>query len=63
MLELMVNNLAASLSVSEGTVRWCPNDAFSQALENKVEYAGRVRQVGLSILLVWGSIHTYYTPS
>jgi hypothetical protein len=56
MLELMANDSVASLTVIEGTVRWCPNDAFSQALGNKHEYAGRVRQVGPDILPVWGSI-------
>jgi hypothetical protein len=63
MLELMPNDLAAVSSVTEGTVRWCPGDAYSQALENKPEYAGRVRQVGPGVLPVWGSTQTYYTPS
>jgi uncharacterized coiled-coil protein SlyX len=63
MLELMSNDLAAVSSVTEGTVRWCPGDAYSQALENKPEYAGRVRQTGPGILLVRGSTQTYYTPS
>jgi hypothetical protein len=63
MLELMPNDLAAVSSVTEGTVRWCPGDAYSQALGNKPEYAGRVRQVGPGILPVRGSTQTYYTPS
>jgi hypothetical protein len=63
MLELMSNDLAAISSVTEGTVRWCPGDAYSQALGNKAEYAGRVRQVGPGILPVRGSTQTYYTPS
>jgi hypothetical protein len=63
MLELMANDLAASLSVTEGTVRWCPNNTFSQALGNKLEYVGRVRQVRPGILRVRGSTQTYYTSS
>jgi hypothetical protein len=63
MLELMPNDLAAVSSVTEGTVRWCPGDAYSQALGNKPEYAGRVKQVGPGILPVRGSTQTYYTPS
>jgi hypothetical protein len=63
MLELMPNDPAAVSSVTEGTVRWCPGDAYSQALGNKPEYAGRVRQVGPGPLPVRGSTRTYYTPS
>jgi hypothetical protein len=63
MLELMPNDPAAASSVTEGTVRWCPGDAYSQALGNKPEYAGRVRQVGPGPLPVRGSTRTYYTPS
>ncbi|KAE8099637.1 hypothetical protein FH972_017602 [Carpinus fangiana] len=40
-LELMANDMAASSSVTEGTVLWCLNDAFSQAFENKPEYTSR----------------------
>jgi hypothetical protein len=63
MFELISNDLATSSSVIKGIVRWAPNDAYAQALENKPEYVGRVRQVGLNILTVWGSIHSYYTSS
>jgi hypothetical protein len=63
MLELMPNDPVAVLSVTEGTVKWCPGDAYSQALGNKPEYAGRVRQVGPGPLPVRGSTRTYYTPS
>jgi hypothetical protein len=59
----MPNDPAAVSSVTEGTVRWCPGDAYSQALGNKPEYAGRVRQVGPGPLPVRGSTRTYYTPS
>jgi hypothetical protein len=54
MLELMPNDLATVSSVIEGTVRWCLGDAYSQALGNKPEYAGKVKQAGLGILLVQG---------
>jgi hypothetical protein len=63
MLELMPNDLAAVSSVTEGTVRWCSGDAYSQALRNKPEYADRVRQVGPGILPVRGSTQMYYTLS
>ena len=63
MLELMANDSTTSLSVTKGTVRWCPNNAFFQAFENKPKYANRVKQVGLGILLVRGNIQTYYTSS
>ena len=63
MLELIPNDPVTSSSVTEGTIRWAPNDAFSQAFGNKPEYASRVRQVGPNILPVRGSIHTYYTLS
>jgi hypothetical protein len=59
----MPNDPAAVSSVTEGTVRWCPGDAYSQALGNKPEYAGRVRQVGPGPLPIRGSTRTYYTPS
>ena len=48
MLKLMPNDLAAVQSVTEGTVRWCPSDAYSQALGDKPEYADRVRQANLA---------------
>jgi hypothetical protein len=43
MLELMPNDPIVVSSVIEYTVRWCPGDAYSQALENKSEYAGMVK--------------------
>jgi hypothetical protein len=63
MLELIPNDPAASSSVTEGTVPWASNYAFSQALGNKLEYVGRVRQVRPNILPVWDNIHIYYTLS
>ena len=54
---------AKSVDGPEGTVRWAPNDAYAQAHGNKSEYAGRVRDVGKNILLVWGNIHSYYPLS
>jgi hypothetical protein len=35
---------------------------YAQAHGNKLEYVGRVCQVGLNILPVHGSIHSYYKP-
>jgi hypothetical protein len=61
MLELIPNDPATSSSMTEGIVRWALNDAFVQELRNKLEYAGKVRQVGPNILPVRDSIHSYYT--
>ncbi|XP_059434867.1 uncharacterized protein LOC132167849 [Corylus avellana] len=63
MKELIPTDPAASSSITEGTVKWAPNDAYAQAHGNKPEYAGRVRQLGSGILPVRGSIRSYYTPS
>ncbi|XP_062173324.1 uncharacterized protein LOC133878802 isoform X2 [Alnus glutinosa] len=63
MTELIPTDLAALSSVTQGTVRWAPNDAYAQAHDNKPEYAGRVRQVGPNVLPVRGTIHSYYIPS
>ena len=63
MKELIPTDSAATSSITEGTVRWAPHDAYSQAMGNKAEYAGRVRQVGPNILPVRGSIHSYYKPA
>jgi hypothetical protein len=53
--ERMTQNLsidpAATQSVSQDTVRWAPNDAYEQAI-GRLEYAGRVRQVGPNVTLV-----------
>jgi hypothetical protein len=43
-------------------VQWTLDDAYAQAHSNKPEYAGHVRGVSKNILLVWGYIHSYYTP-
>ncbi|XP_059429119.1 uncharacterized protein LOC132162898 [Corylus avellana] len=45
MNELIPTDPAASSSITEGTVRWAPNDAFAQAMGNKPEYAGRVMDI------------------
>ena len=62
MKELIPTDLAATLSITKGTIRWASNNAYSQAMGNKAEYAGRVRQVGPNVLPVRGSIHSYYKP-
>jgi hypothetical protein len=49
MIELLPIDPTASASVIEVIVQWAPNDAYDQALKNKPEYAGRVRQVGMNI--------------
>ncbi|KAC1299283.1 hypothetical protein FH972_027141 [Carpinus fangiana] len=59
---LIPTDPAATSSMTEGTVRWVPNNAYSQAIGNKPEYAGQVRQVGPNILPICGSIHLYYRP-
>jgi hypothetical protein len=35
--------------VTQGMIRWRPDDVYAQALGNKPEYASRVRQVGPNI--------------
>jgi hypothetical protein len=62
MTQSIPNDPAATQSVTEGTVRWALNDAYEQAL-GKLEYAGRVRQVGQNVLPVWGTSYSYRTPS
>jgi hypothetical protein len=54
---------AASLSVTDGTARWRPDDAYSQAFGNEPEYSGRVRGVGKNMRPVSGTTHKYYTPT
>jgi hypothetical protein len=56
------NDLAATHSVTEDTVRWEPNDAYEQVL-GKLEYVGRVRQVGPNICPVLGTSYLYHTRS
>jgi len=60
---LMPTDSTKSSSITQGTVRWRHDDVYAQALDNKPEYAGRVRQVWPNIWPVWGSIHSYHTPS
>ena len=62
MKELIPTDPAAISSIIEGTVRWAPNNAYSQAMGNKAEYTGQVRQVGPNVLPVCDSIHSYYKP-
>jgi hypothetical protein len=60
---LMPTDSAESSSITQGTTRWRHDDAYAQALGNKPEYAGRVRQVGPNVWPVRGSIRSYHTPS
>ena len=63
MKELIPTDLAALLSVTKGTVRWAPNDAYAQALGNKPKYTGKVRQVGQNVLLCGAAYtHTIHRP-
>jgi hypothetical protein len=45
------------------TVSWTLDKAYAQAHSNKLECVNRVRQVGLNVLPVLGTICSYYTPS
>ena len=56
MERLAESDPAASAEGPPGTLRWTPNDAYTQAHSNKSEYAGRVRGVSKNILSAWGSI-------
>jgi hypothetical protein len=48
--------------MSEGTVRWAPNDAYEHALE-RPEYARRVWQVGPNVTPVRGKRFSYRARS
>jgi hypothetical protein len=63
MKELLPTDPATTSSITEGTVWWASNNAYSQVISNKAEYAGRVCQVGPNILPVCNSIHLYYKPA
>jgi hypothetical protein len=53
---------AATQSVSEDMVRWAPNNVYEQAL-GRLEYGGRVRQVGLNVTPVCGTCFSYQARS
>jgi hypothetical protein len=36
----IANDIAATLSITEGMIRWAPDDTYAQAMGNKQEYAG-----------------------
>jgi Holliday junction resolvasome RuvABC endonuclease subunit len=63
MKELLPNDSAATSSITDGTIRWAPGDAYALAMDNKLEYAGRVRGIGSGIQPVKGSTVKYYTPA
>jgi hypothetical protein len=63
MKELLPNDSAATSSITEGMIRWAPGDAYALAMDNKLEYAGRVRGVGSGIQPVKGTTLKYYTPA
>jgi hypothetical protein len=42
MEQLIPNDPAASDTVTKGTVRWLPREAYAIVLGNKPEYSGRV---------------------
>jgi len=46
MEELLPSDLAASSRVTEGMVRWTPDDPYSYAFGNKPEYSGRLERLG-----------------
>jgi len=49
--------------MTDGMTRWHPDDAYSQAFGNKLEYSGRVRGVGKNVRPIPGTTRTYYTPT
>jgi len=63
MEQLIPNDLVASNSITEGTTRWLPHDAYAIAFGNKPEYSSRVRGVGKNVRPVPGTTQTYYTPT
>jgi hypothetical protein len=54
---------ATSSSVTDETARWLPNDAYSQAFRNKLEYSDRVRGIGKNVRPISGTTQTYHTPT
>ena len=63
MKELLPNDSAATSSITDGTIWWAPGDAYALAIDNKLEYVGRVRGVGSGIQPVKGTTLKYYTPA
>jgi hypothetical protein len=63
MSELILIDPAESSSVTQRTIRWTHDDAYTQALGNKPKYACRVQQVGPNIWPMRGSMHSYHTTS
>jgi hypothetical protein len=61
MRRLEESDPAALVEGPDGTIRWAPNDAYTQAHGNKPEYAGRVRGVSKNILLGAGDTSTRIT--
>jgi hypothetical protein len=43
MKELLPTNPIVELNIIEGTIRWVPNNTYSQAIGNKPKYASWVR--------------------
>jgi hypothetical protein len=62
MTQSILNDLAATQSVTLDAVRWAPNDAYKEVL-GKPEYAGRVWQVGPNVCPVRGTSYSYRTRS
>ena len=63
MKELLANDSTAMSSITDGTIRWAPGNAYALAIENKLEYVGRVRGIGNGIQPVKGTTLKYYTPT
>jgi hypothetical protein len=58
MEEQLPSNPVAWSSVIERTVRWTPDDTYSQVIRKKPEYSGRVRRVGKNVRPVSGTIYS-----
>jgi Holliday junction resolvasome RuvABC endonuclease subunit len=54
---------AVQVDGPRGSIRWAPDDTYTQAHDNKPKYAGRVRGVNKNILSRRGNSRSYYTPS
>jgi hypothetical protein len=62
MTQNLSSDPAATQSMSEDTVRWALNNAYEQTL-GRLEYAGRVLQVGPNVTLVCGTCLAYRARS
>jgi hypothetical protein len=50
MIELLSNDSATMSSITEGMIRWAPDDAYALAMDKKPKYDGQGLEVGFNEL-------------